>query len=173
MSNYYAVQRSSRSLKHYGVPGMKWGIRKEYDDEDQRSSSNHSAAYNGALYKIKKNMAAQAKGQKDAITSATDYVIKQLTAQARNQQDQLYELREQMAGIPQEQRGAFDRMFDEANGAFDDAQKKLAKGKLPNQQQMALLKRYTEMIQSVQSQLNATQNKIRNAVNSTQRRKSK
>ncbi len=28
MTSYYAVERSSNSLSHYGVKGMKWGVRK-------------------------------------------------------------------------------------------------------------------------------------------------
>lgn len=28
MTSYYAVERSSNSLSHYGVKGMRWGIRK-------------------------------------------------------------------------------------------------------------------------------------------------
>lgn len=28
MSKYYGIQRSSEYLQHYGVKGMKWGIRK-------------------------------------------------------------------------------------------------------------------------------------------------
>lgn len=29
MSNYYAIVYSGNELSHYGVPGMKWGVRKE------------------------------------------------------------------------------------------------------------------------------------------------
>ena len=28
MANYYGIQRSDEYLAHYGIKGMKWGVRK-------------------------------------------------------------------------------------------------------------------------------------------------
>lgn len=36
MGVYYGIQRSSEYLKHYGILGMKWGVRKEPGSSGQR-----------------------------------------------------------------------------------------------------------------------------------------
>ena len=36
MSEYYGVTRSGSSLKHYGVRGMKWGVRKAIERGDRK-----------------------------------------------------------------------------------------------------------------------------------------
>lgn len=51
MSEYYGVQRSSSSLSHYGVKGMRWGVRKAIE---QRNASKLSKQYRKALMKAKK-----------------------------------------------------------------------------------------------------------------------
>jgi len=51
MSEYYAVQRSDEYLAHYGVKGMKWGVRKAIADGNGRRLDRH---YRKALNKMKK-----------------------------------------------------------------------------------------------------------------------
>lgn len=56
MAQYYAVERSSEYLAHYGIRGMKWGIRKAIE----RSGGNRlrSKAYSDAQKKLKLATAA-------------------------------------------------------------------------------------------------------------------
>lgn len=61
MAQYYAVERSSEYLAHYGVRGMKWGVRKAID----RIGGNlrRSKQYMDAHKKLqKKMMVSQAVG---------------------------------------------------------------------------------------------------------------
>lgn len=51
MSEYYAVQRSDDSLKHYGVRGMKWGVRKAIKSGNVKRLSKQ---YNKAAKKLAK-----------------------------------------------------------------------------------------------------------------------
>lgn len=46
--SYYAVERSSEYLAHYGVKGMKWGVRKA-----RESGNNVRLAYHYARAKLK------------------------------------------------------------------------------------------------------------------------
>ena len=55
MSSYYGVQRSSEYLAHYGVKGMKWGVRKFASDKYATPSSKFNKLY-GA--KSKKRVSA-------------------------------------------------------------------------------------------------------------------
>lgn len=41
MGEYYAVQRSTDHLAHYGVKGMKWGVRKAIATGNQRALDRH------------------------------------------------------------------------------------------------------------------------------------
>ena len=54
MAQYYAVERSSEYLAHYGIRGMKWGVRKAID----RIGGNfhRSKQYMNAHKKLQKNM---------------------------------------------------------------------------------------------------------------------
>lgn len=51
MSEYYAVQRSTDHLAHYGVKGMKWGVRKAIATGNQRALDRH---FRKAAKKLKK-----------------------------------------------------------------------------------------------------------------------
>lgn len=53
MAEYYAVDRSDEYLAHYGVFGMKWGIRKA-KPEGNGGSFPKSAAYANAEKKLKR-----------------------------------------------------------------------------------------------------------------------
>lgn len=54
MSEYYAVQRSDNSLKHYGVKGMKWGVRKALAEGGSRGGRKLTKQYNKAVKKLAK-----------------------------------------------------------------------------------------------------------------------
>lgn len=51
MSNYYAVDRNSEYLSHYGIKGMKWGVRKAIESGNTKAYMRH---YNKALKKLAK-----------------------------------------------------------------------------------------------------------------------
>ena len=51
MSEYYAVQRSTDHLAHYGVKGMKWGVRKALATGNQKSLDRH---FRKAVKKLRK-----------------------------------------------------------------------------------------------------------------------
>lgn len=51
MSSYYGVTRSSEYLAHYGVRGMKWGVRKAIQTGDSNQLGKH---YYKAAQKLQK-----------------------------------------------------------------------------------------------------------------------
>lgn len=51
MSEYYAVQRSGDELQHYGVKGMKWGVKKALASGSDKKMAR---AYKKASKKLKK-----------------------------------------------------------------------------------------------------------------------
>lgn len=52
MSEYYAVQRSTDYLAHYGVKGMKWGVRKAIEKGNSRALGRHYAKAQKKLKKL-------------------------------------------------------------------------------------------------------------------------
>lgn len=51
MATYYGVERSSKYLEHYGIRGMKWGVRKAIERGDQAALRKH---YQKAALKLGK-----------------------------------------------------------------------------------------------------------------------
>lgn len=51
MSEYYGVQRSNEYLSHYGIKGMKWGVRKAIYNQNDRALERH---YRKAAKKLAK-----------------------------------------------------------------------------------------------------------------------
>lgn len=51
MSEYYAVERSGSALQHYGVKGMKWGVRRAIERGDSKKLDK---LYQKAVKKAKK-----------------------------------------------------------------------------------------------------------------------
>ena len=43
MAKYYGIERSSEHLTHYGVKGMKWGVRKAIESGNTRALAKHWA----------------------------------------------------------------------------------------------------------------------------------
>lgn len=52
MAKYYGVTRSSEYLAHYGVKGMKWGVKKAIDSGDRAALSYHYAKAQKKLKKL-------------------------------------------------------------------------------------------------------------------------
>ncbi len=52
MSEYYAVIRSTDYLAHYGVKGMKWGVRKAIEKGNMKKLSKHYAKASKKLQKL-------------------------------------------------------------------------------------------------------------------------
>lgn len=55
MSEYYAVIRSTDHLAHYGVKGMKWGVRKAIKNENAKALARHYKKANNKLAKLKRD----------------------------------------------------------------------------------------------------------------------
>ena len=51
MAEYYAIDRSDEYLEHYGIKGMKWGVRKAIESGNTKAYMRH---YNKALKKLNK-----------------------------------------------------------------------------------------------------------------------
>lgn len=49
MSAYYGIHRSNNYLAHFGIKGMKWGVRKQ---RPVTGNGAHSSAYNNAKRKL-------------------------------------------------------------------------------------------------------------------------
>ena len=52
--NYYGVTRSGEELSHYGVKGMKWGVRKAIEKGDSKRLAKHYAKANKKLQVLKR-----------------------------------------------------------------------------------------------------------------------
>ena len=67
MENYYGVTRSEEYLAHYGIKGMKWGVRKAIESGNQRKLSRQFAKAQKKLAKLEKRAAS---GKKYAARAA-------------------------------------------------------------------------------------------------------
>lgn len=67
MSEYYAIQRSDAWLAHYGVKGMKWGVRRALKKGDVRALRKH---YLKAMKKINKLNKMSVSGRKYGARAA-------------------------------------------------------------------------------------------------------
>lgn len=67
MSEYYAVQRSEEYLEHYGIKGMKWGVRKAIERGNTRALGRQ---YKKAAKKLAKLEKRAASGKKYAKRAA-------------------------------------------------------------------------------------------------------
>lgn len=72
MSAYYGVQRSQEYLAHYGIKGMKWGVRKAIETKNKEKLKWQ---YGKAIRKLnslrnKANIDIQKKNRKNAIDNA-------------------------------------------------------------------------------------------------------
>lgn len=54
MAKYYGVERSEEYLAHYGIRGMKWGVRKAIERGNQRALSRHYIKAKKKLDKLTK-----------------------------------------------------------------------------------------------------------------------
>ena len=54
MSEYYAVERTGSSLQHYGVKGMKWGVRKAIEKSGVKGERKLNRQYAKAQKKLAK-----------------------------------------------------------------------------------------------------------------------
>ena len=54
MAEYYAVERSSEYLAHYGVKGMRWGVRKAVERGDAKRLAKHYKKANKKLLKLQR-----------------------------------------------------------------------------------------------------------------------
>lgn len=52
MAQYYGIERSSEYLEHYGVRGMKWGVRKAIQSGDRQALKKHFAKASLKLGKL-------------------------------------------------------------------------------------------------------------------------
>lgn len=76
MSEYYAVVRSADHLAHYGVKGMKWGVRKAIMSGNRNALSRQ---YNKAARKLEK---LTARTDKELITKEKRQAARQAPASA-------------------------------------------------------------------------------------------
>lgn len=85
-TQYYGVERSSEYLEHYGVRGMKWGVRKAIERGDRQALSRH---YRKAQVKLAKlsETARTGKGiaaRRAAIGGASSALLSGATTYALN-----------------------------------------------------------------------------------------
>ena len=66
MSEYYAVQRSGECLAHYGVKGMRWGVRKAIGSGNDRALNRQFKKASKKLAKLEKQAASGKKYAKRA-----------------------------------------------------------------------------------------------------------
>lgn len=62
MSEYYAINQNENCLRHYGIKGMRWGVRKAIESGNQQKLNRQFQKAQKKLYKL--NMRADADFQK-------------------------------------------------------------------------------------------------------------
>ena len=63
MAQYYGIQRSDEYLAHYGIKGMKWGVRKAIEKGDKIALQKHYKKATAKLKELKEH--TNAKEQKE------------------------------------------------------------------------------------------------------------
>lgn len=69
MAEYYAIERSPTYLFHYGVKGMKWGVRRALKKGNQKKLGKHYVKASKKLAKLQNN--ANPDYQRDRIRNAS------------------------------------------------------------------------------------------------------
>ena len=83
MKTYYGVSDSSDFFMHYGVRGMKWGIRKKFYELRQRSGK-HSAAYDFANRKLNDIIRSQTSAPTITKTAYSGATIKKTNSSSQS-----------------------------------------------------------------------------------------
>ena len=92
MSEYYAVQRSGDSLAHYGVRGMKWGVKKALTSGSDKKLNKQFVKAQNKLRKLedkadlsRQKAAAKEHGKKAVRSAAVGAVTGAFSVGAQNQ----------------------------------------------------------------------------------------
>lgn len=71
MAKYYGIQRSNDYLAHYGIKGMKWGVRKAIENKDKVLLKEHHDLALDKLERLKRkaNIVAQKDERREGLKS--------------------------------------------------------------------------------------------------------
>ena len=116
MSEYYGVQRSEDYLKHYGIPGMKWGVRKSIE----------SLAVSQAKKKLKKAIAEGASESKVSVSVKNPSISTNKTV-IKTKVKNVYKNGRNERGLTSKQ-AALENEWRKASKAMDEALKVRNKG---------------------------------------------
>ena len=77
MPKYYGIQRSGEYLAHYGVKGMRWGVRKAKESGNSRQLDRQWRKANRKLHRLNKkaNMEVQFKRQRRLKSATAQSII--------------------------------------------------------------------------------------------------
>lgn len=97
MAEYYAINRHEQHLMHYGIKGMRWGVRKAIERKDSKAYARHyhkalkklakleKRANNGAKYARRAAMLGTAAGLTGGVAfQGAGGIVSGLTKRARN-----------------------------------------------------------------------------------------